>query len=423
MNIQLLLTGNELMAGDTIDSNSAMIADFLGEKGWRINRKVTLGDDPELLRAEIEDIASRADVLLINGGLGPTVDDLTAQVLAGVNNSELVVNQAALAHLERWCEERGIALNDANRKQALLPAAAEMIANPSGSAVGIRLEHRGCLIMATPGVPSELRAMMRDEVLPLLVERFASDHIQTRRLVVFGLGESSLQHRLSQTFREWPENVELGFRASMPVLEVKLTVRNEAHNGELDEWEARLREVLGHHLLGLAPTSLAKAAIDALNLEQLRVVTAESCTGGQIAAQITAVPGASSVFEGGFVTYSNAMKREMLGVDAETLTRYGAVSEQVATEMAAGALRRSGADIAVAVTGIAGPEGGTEEKPVGTVWLAWGRADDIRTHSLHVPFGREMFQTWVSAMCLDLVRRTALGIGELPRFLERRGRL
>ncbi len=419
MKIQLLLTGNELMAGDIIDSNSAMVAEFLADKGWRIARKVTVGDEPGSLRTEIAAMASAADVLLINGGLGPTVDDLTATVLADVAGEALSEHPKALAHLEDWCAERGIALNAANRKQALLPAGADIIPNTSGSAVGIRMMLGNCLVLATPGVPSELRQMLRRDIMPLLSERFPADHIQTRRLVTFGIGESTLQQKLDREFPDWPEALELGFRASMPTVEVKLTVRSEADALLLDEWEARLGDFFGEHLLGPAPTSIAASAVAALSREQLRVSCAESCTGGGIAAQLTAIPGASQVFEGGFVTYSNAMKQAMLGVSAQSLADYGAVSESVAREMALGALQRSGADITVAVTGIAGPDGGSADKPVGTVWLAWGSAEQLQSQCLHLPYGREKFQQWVCAIALDLVRRCALGMDSVPRYLER----
>lgn len=419
MKIQLLLTGNELMAGDIVDSNSSMMADFLGQHGWRIERKVTVGDDIELLVSEIKTQSESADVLIINGGLGPTVDDLTAQALALAAGTRLAEHPGAIAHLNRWCERRNFVLNQANLKQAVLPEGCGILANESGSAVGIHMVINNCQIFATPGVPSELRAMFRHEVLPKLQSDFSSDSIETRRLLVFGRGESTLQELISGQYPDWPAAIDLGFRASMPALEVKLTASGD-DTALLDEWQQRLiDDIFQDTYVGNAPSSLAQATVDALYGEQLRLASAESCTGGMIASQITDIPGASQVFEAGWVTYSNAMKTALLGIDNELLSSVGAVSGEVAEAMAESARQHSGADIAISVTGIAGPDGGTDSKPVGTVWIALALPGDTRSYALHLPYGRSFFHTWVSAICLDLVRRAALGYTLEPAYLNR----
>ncbi len=419
MKIQLLLTGNELMAGDIVDSNSSMIADFLGQHGWRISRKVTVGDDLTLLVSEIKTLCQNADVLVINGGLGPTVDDLTAQALALAAGLELAEHPAAMDHLHTWCERRNFVLNQANLKQAILPVGCDILANETGSAVGIHMRIDGCQIFATPGVPSELRPMFRHEVIPQLLANFDSDSIETRRLLVFGRGESTLQEMISDQYPQWPQEIDLGFRASMPALEVKLTASG-ANAAQLDNWQQRLiDDIFQDTYIANAPSSLAQATVDALYKEQLRLATAESCTGGMIASQITDIPGASQVFEAGWVTYSNAMKTAQLGVDESMLETLGAVSEDVAIAMAESARQHSGADIAISVTGIAGPEGGSEAKPVGLVWIALANADQTRSYALHMPYGRSLFRSWVSAICLDLVRRAALGYTLQPSYLQR----
>lgn len=419
MKIQLLLTGNELMAGDIVDSNSSMMADFLGQHGWRIERKVTVGDDIELLVSEIKTQSESADVLIINGGLGPTVDDLTAQALALAAGTRLAEHPGAIAHLNHWCERRNFVLNQANLKQAVLPEGCGILANESGSAVGIHMVINNCQIFATPGVPSELRAMFRHEVLPKLQSDFSSDSIETRRLLVFGRGESTLQELISGQYPDWPVAIDLGFRASMPALEVKLTASGD-DTALLDEWQQRLiDDIFQDTYVGNAPSSLAQATVDALYGEQLRLASAESCTGGMIASQITDIPGASQVFEAGWVTYSNAMKTALLGIDNELLSSVGAVSREVAEAMAESARQHSGADIAISVTGIAGPDGGTDSKPVGTVWIALALPGDTHSYALHLPYGRSFFRTWVSAICLDLVRRAALGYTLEPAYLDR----
>lgn len=421
MNIQLLLTGNEIMSGDIVDSNSAMIADRLAAHGWQIQRKVTLGDDLQQLQQEIADISRRADVLIINGGLGPTVDDLTAQALAAAGGVALKENTQAIDHLNQWCAARNISLNAANRKQAQLPENAAIIANPIGSAVGIELELNNCQIYATPGVPSELKAMLDHELLPKLERRLGSGHHQIRRLPTFGIGESGLQQRLSNSFPDWPDSIELGFRASLPILEVKLSSHNADDAPLLELWTEKLRDFLGDVVLGTEPTSLAEATLSALRRAGKSLATAESCTGGMIASQLTSVAGSSEVFNGGVVSYSNGLKRDLLGVDADTLEQHGAVSEAVARQMCSGALERCGSDLAVAVTGVAGPGGGTDSKPVGTVWIAWGSRQQIYARCLRLPFGRQTFQQWVSAASLDLIRRQAAGLEALPDYLQRYG--
>lgn len=419
MRVNLLLTGNELMAGDIIDSNSAMIANAFTPLGWRIHKKVTVGDELSLLCEEIDSLSQGVDVLIINGGLGPTVDDMTASALAELTAQPLQQHPQALGHLTSWCERRGYQLNQANLKQTYLPAGAEIIANATGSAVGIQLQYRDCLVLATPGVPSELRRMLAEQILPLLKSRFASGDIHTTRLGVFGLGESGIQELIDKALPDWPADIELGFRASMPVLEVKLTSRHSGLHPQLATWQGKVEQLLGEHLIGPLPCSLASACLEALAKKDWQLVTAESCTGGLIASELTRVPGSSSHFLGGIVSYANSMKRDALQVSETSLEQYGAVSEEVAREMLFGALKKSGADLGVAVTGIAGPDGGSADKPVGTVWIAWGSAENWHTLHLRLPYERQFFQTMVAAISLDLLRRYCLGIAGIAQLARR----
>lgn len=419
MRLRLLLTGNELMAGDIIDSNSAKIAAKIAPLGWEIERKVTVGDHLALLCEQIDALCQGADVLLINGGLGPTVDDLTSQALANVTGRPISEHPAALAHLTTWCETRGFALGQANRKQAMLPDGCDIIDNPKGSAVGISLQHKGCLVLATPGVPSELMVMLDQVILPRLQQHFPSDQLRIRRFGVFGLGESTIQERVNQQLQNWPEQIDLGFRASMPVLEVKLSAGADVSDADLDHWCDRVKAVLHDHLLGEIPVSLPSALLDLLHAKGLKLCTAESCTGGLIASQITTVPGASQSFVGSVVSYSNAIKQHLLSVSAANLHQFGAVSEEVVIEMARGALNAMAADTVIAVTGIAGPDGGTPEKPNGTVWLAWGSADNLQTARFLLPFDREFFQMWAAALGMDLLRRQLAGLPELSSLGQR----
>ncbi|MDO8862637.1 CinA family nicotinamide mononucleotide deamidase-related protein [Haliea sp. E1-2-M8] len=418
--VQLLLTGNEIMSGDTVDSNSAMIALRLAEIGLGVYRKVTVGDDSNLLCAELLAMVAQADTVIINGGLGPTVDDLTAEVLAAAAGVELAEHPAALAHLQDWCARRNLPLNAANRKQAWLPAGARVIPNPVGSAVGFELTIGHCRVLCTPGVPGELRRMLDNIIddLGRALARPAQRHIL--RLQTFGLGESTAQQMIADALPDWPAAVELGFRAGAPQMEIKLAVSDAANLPLRAQCEQQLRALFGDHIIGEGDTQLAARVLELLQDQGETLTTAESCTGGLIASMLTRIPGSSAGFHAGFVTYADEIKTAVLGVRPETLAAHGAVSEAVVREMALGALQRSRANYAIAVSGIAGPDGGSADKPVGTVWLAWGSADQLQTSCLQWPVERSLFQTMVAATGLDMIRRRLLGIASEPRYVSQR---
>ena len=424
LNVQLLLTGNELMSGDIVDSNSAMMAQQLKALGIEIMRKVTVADDINMLIAEINHLAASADILIINGGLGPTVDDMTAQALAQAMAVPLVEHDQALNHLKQWCKKRGATLNAPNLKQTILPQGCEIVANQYGSAVGFKVNHLGCDIYCTPGVPSELKTMMLNEIIPQISSRIPQDvQYHVTRLQVFGLGESTLQKLIDEQLPQWPADIELGFRAGMPLLEVKLTTRSEAAFSQKAQWQKQLADLLGDHLIAeidKEPLSLAEHVLTLLAAKNLKLTTAESCTGGLIASMLTRIPGSSSSFEAGFVTYANHIKSSVLSVPTQILEQQGAVSEATVVAMAKGALEKSGADLAIAVSGIAGPTGGTEEKPVGMVWIAWGDKKHINSQCLHMPFPRTYFQKYVAIIALDLIRRQLISSKEIPSYITDR---
>lgn len=419
--IALLLTGNELMTGDIVDSNSSMMANTLLDIGLPLRYKATVGDEMNLLVAELQRLSALHDVLIVNGGLGPTSDDLTAEALAAAAGCAVKQHPEALAHLQHLAATKGFALNAANLKQALLPDGVDIIANPVGTAVGFRMRLNECLVLCTPGVPSELRRMLDEQLVPLLrpFSRHGSEPLRSR-LRVFGMGESGLQQSISDSFPDWPEALELGFRASLPLLEVKLQARGEQHRALLQTWRDKLIEHLGAHYVTDNQDSFADIVIRELVAQGQTITCAESCTGGLIASQLTAVSGASAAFEAGFVSYSNAIKSSLLQVSASDLQTEGAVSEVVVRQMLQGALRHSGADIGVAVSGIAGPQGGSDEKPVGLVWLAWGRANAIQARAFYLPTTRIRFQQLVAAMALDLVRRELLDLRAPPCYFKER---
>lgn len=421
MRIQLLMTGSELMRGTTVDSNSVRIADALATLGLGIHRKVTIGDDLTLLVQELQAMSQDADVLIVNGGLGPTSDDLTAEALANAVNDKLIENTTALAHLQHWCSERKIPLNAANRKQSLLPSAAFILDNPVGSAVGFGLRLNNCLVLCTPGVPRELEAMLNNSILPRLQRDFPDCEQQIiLRLHLFGIGESQAQDMIDAAIPQWPDGVVLGFRAGLPTVEVKLLARASVEN-TAQQYFAKLQTLFSDFIVAQGEQNMAAALLDSLAAQGKTLACAESCTGGLISAMLTETPGSSRVFTAGFVTYSNAMKTAMLGVSEQTLENFGAVSEQTVREMVDGTLSRSGADYAVAVSGIAGPDGGSADKPVGTVWIAWGNAQKINTRCFLISGPRKRFQQLVAAIALDQVRRMAANITGEPPYFSRWG--
>jgi len=418
--VQLLLTGNEIMSGDTVDSNSALIARRLDGLSIAVYRKVTVGDDPDLLQTELSTMARDADLVIVNGGLGPTIDDLTAEILAAVAGVDLEQHPDAVSHLEQWCAGRNLPLNAANMKQAMLPAGALVLDNPVGSAVGFEMTVDRCRIICTPGVPSELAAMLDVIVgdLATRLERPAERDIL--RLQTFGLGESSAQQMILDNIPDWPPEVELGFRAGAPQMEIKLSVNSTGHLPARNACRERLEALFGDHIIGEGDTLLAERVIELLRQGGQTLATAESCTGGLIASMLTRIAGSSDAFHAGFVTYSNDIKQSVLGVPEAVLQEHGAVSEPVVMAMAEGALQRANADYAIAVSGIAGPDGGTRDKPVGTVWLAWGERDRLQTSCLCWPVERTLFQSMIAAAGLDMIRRRLLGISREPRYFSQR---
>ncbi|ROS01016.1 nicotinamide-nucleotide amidase [Sinobacterium caligoides] len=416
MKLQLLLTGDELLSGDVVDTNSCWLADRLREQGLSIYRKTTVRDDLDCLVDELTALSQQSDVLIVNGGLGPTVDDLTAQALSIASGQPLKQHPQALAHLEHWATERHLELNPANLKQALLPADVELIHNPTGTAPGFSCQLNGCLILCTPGVPSELKCMFDDSIAEQLSQLHSRSLASTERMLVFGIGEAELQQLINDQLNDWPTALTLGFRAKMPTLELKVSGSDDSLKSH---WIDKLKKLLGEHIVGAGDSNVAREVIALLKQKGWTLSTAESCTGGLISSLLTSNSGSSAVFGHGFITYSNVAKQQMIGVNAQTIEQHGAVSEQTVREMVSGALAQSGSNLAVAVTGIAGPDGGSKEKPVGTVWVGWGSADHIQSQLFYVPAARGYFQHIIATVALDLIRRRLLESTETPNYFKR----
>jgi len=397
----VLSIGDELIAGDAVDTNAAWISARLGALGLRVVERRTAPDDEPAIERALKELAGRAPVVVATGGLGPTPDDLTRRALADAMGEALVEDAHAAARLRDWFADQGRELGEINLVQAMRPESAESLSNEHGTAPGLAARLGGAEVFVLPGPPREMRPMFETHIAP----RLASDRPAWASVALhcFGLGESDVARRLGELLARDREPL-VGTTASGGVV----TVRIRAHEGmrsEIEKAARSVREALGAAVFAEGDQTLAGAVVGEMRRREATLTVAESCTGGLLGQLITDVPGSSAVFTGGWICYSNRFKRDRLGVDASALGTYGAVSAEVARAMAAGALARSGSDHALSITGIAGPEGGSREKPVGTVWIGRASAGGEREERLfRFPGGREDVRQRAAMSALGLLR-------------------
>jgi nicotinamide-nucleotide amidase len=419
----ILSTGDEITTGKVVDSNSNYIADRLNEIGVDLLGVITVGDVPERLEWAWRTAMEMADVVISTGGIGPTADDLTTETIGRITNKKLWRDEPSVEHMKRLFSAIGRPMPDNNLKQALFPETAEIIQNPLGTAPGFRMaveqgDHTAHLVVL-PGVPREMKPMLDEQVIPWIRANRGSDKIfATRIFQTFGISESGLDEAVAGLIRS--DEAKVGFRASFPQISLKVMVEDYPGVAErrLAELSERVRRRVGSYIYAEGDSTMEEVVAELLTQKQVKLAVAESCTGGLIGHRLTNVPGSSSFFVGDFVTYSNELKCELLGVSKNTLRDYGAVSEQCVLEMAAGAKVRADADVAIATSGVAGPEGGTPEHPVGTVCIALV-ADGINTARRHQMRGtRDWIKLLTSQVALDWLRRHALGLplGESSLF-------
>ncbi len=373
MQASVITIGDEILIGQIVDTNSVSIAKHLNAAGIAVREKVSIGDDRDRIAETVRRAMESSDIVLLTGGLGPTKDDITKKTLAELFDSELTLDPAVSDHVRRMLEARGIAFNELNQGQALVPAACTVLFNAHGTAPGMWFERGGKVVISLPGVPFEMEHLMQDEVMPRLKSRFSLRQIVHRTLITTGLAESMLAERIAAWEAALPPYLHLAYLPNPGAVRLRLSayeVEGEPAAREIDRQFEALRRLIPHHVVGYETASVQQLVHELLTERHRTLATAESCTGGTIAARFTALPGASAYFRCGVVAYSNTAKEEVLGVDPTALQRCGAVSEPVVRQMAEGVRRLAHADYAVATTGIAGPTGGTEAKPVGTVWIA-----------------------------------------------------
>jgi nicotinamide-nucleotide amidase len=373
--IELLTIGDELLLGTTVDTNAAFLGERFTAAGYRVLRHTSVGDSAAAIRSALREALRRTGCVICTGGLGPTPDDLTRPVVAECYGWELQLNEEWLAGIEERFRARGLAMPAINRQQAMVPAGATIFPNRRGTAPGLAL-HDPALgtTVLLPGVPAELRALVDEQVLPYLTRRLGPGQpIRSRTLRTTGIAESVLAERLGGLLDDLT-HLTLAYLPTGTGIDLRLTSWGEldapAADAALAEAERRLRVAAGDVIYGTDREELAAVVGARLAAAGLTIAVAESCTGGLLGSMITAVPGSSGYFLGGVIAYANGTKQALLGVSGDTLAVHGAVSEPAAAEMARGVVRATGADCGVAITGVAGPGGGSADKPVGTVWLA-----------------------------------------------------
>jgi nicotinamide-nucleotide amidase len=408
---EILTIGDELTRGEIVDTNSSWLAARLWDLDVTVRWMTSCRDDPDDMRRALTDATGRADVVLCSGGLGPTEDDLTVDVVAALAGVAPVIEPTARAQMEAWLTARGAPVAAIQLRQVRVPEGARVYANRAGLAPGFEVAIGGVPVLCMPGVPRELHAIVEDGVGPRVAglrdARGAPPRIAREIFRVFGRGES----QISEACRGVVDGVlgaSIHYQVKFPETLVKIVVRDPdvaAAQARLADIRSALVTRLGKHLYGTGEAALPVVLGRALTDRGLRIATAESCTGGLIGELITAVPGSSAYFVGGAIVYANDEKVRQLGVRPETLAAHGAVSEACVREMATGALERFGVDLAVATTGVAGPGGGTADRPVGTVWLAVAKkGGEVTTKLLHWPHARDMIRLLTAWWAMALVR-------------------
>jgi nicotinamide-nucleotide amidase len=404
---EIITVGTELLLGQLVDSNTAEIAVALADAGIDVHYETSVGDNRERVTEAVRIALSRADCAICAGGLGPTVDDLTRDGIAAALERPLELDQAALTELRARFASFGRRMAENNVQQAMLPRGAIVMENPLGTAPGFIVDHGGKIVAAMPGVPRELRLMLKERLIPWLVERFQiRSTLVTRVLKTIGVGESDLDQRIADLFRD-SVNPSIAVLAHVGTVDVKMTAKADTRAAAvalLDALEPQLRERLGDVIFAVDRGSIEEVAGECLRRRGWTIATAESCTGGLASAMITSVAGASDYFRGGVIAYGDEAKIAALDVAPDLLDRYGAVSEEVAAALALGAQAAFHATLALSITGIAGPGGGSAEKPVGLVYVALaGPEAKMDVRRLQLPGDREAIQRRAALAALTLL--------------------
>lgn len=392
MDVEIITIGDELLIGQVIDTNSAFMAKVLNENGFRVIRKTAIGDEENEITAAIDTARQRAQIILMTGGLGPTKDDITLHALCHYFGCQLHFSEEVYATINHFFSKRGRTMNPLTRDQARVPDQCTVIQNQVGTAPCTWFERDDFMLVSMPGVPGEMEWLMTNEIVPRLKKKYLQDiYIQHKTSWVSGYSESELAILLAGFERDMPSFVKLAYLPQLGIIRLRLSAyaktKEEAEKAIMSS-QKQLNTLLKEHLIIEEDKDIEMIVADRLRALNRTIGTAESCTGGSIAALLTSVPGSSAYFMGSIVAYANTVKQQILGVSTHELEQHGAVSKQVVEQMAQNALRILGCDYAIATSGIAGPDGGTEEKPVGTIWIAIASKDTVSSKVHHFNMGR-----------------------------------
>ncbi len=408
---EIITIGDEILFGQIVDTNTQWIGTQLTDIGVRPVRKTSVGDNRQDILDAFTQASKRVDVVIVTGGLGPTRDDITKHTFCEYFGTELEINQEALALVTEFFAKRGRVMTELNIQQAALPKNCTYIPNLWGTAPGMWFEQDGVIYVSLPGVPFEMKNLMEFEILPRLKARFSTHIIQHKQIRTIGIGESFLAEKIAAWEDALPEHIKLAYLPHFGQVKLRLTgtgTDQAVLEKQLDEQVASVMPLIEEFVFGFDSDELETIIGTLLLNNRATVATAESCTGGYVANQITSVPGSSRYYQGSVVSYSNEIKMNVLGVSRETLDAYGAVSEQTAREMAEGARRLLNTTFAISTTGIAGPDGGTPEKPVGTVWIACATPEETFTQLLTLRNNRKINIELTCSYALNLLRKTIL---------------
>lgn len=410
MTVEIICVGTELLLGNIVNTNAAYLSEKCAALGLSCYFQSVVGDNEERLSLSLKCAMERSDIVILSGGLGPTEDDLTKEVSAKVCGRCLVVDERSMEHIAEYFTARGITPTENNWKQAMIPEGAIVLDNPNGTAPGIIIEEKNTRVILLPGPPNELIPMFENSVAPYLNE-LTPGVIASRTVKICGVGESQAETMLKDLI-DSQTNPTIATYAKTGEVHIRVTASAEDEKAAAKLIKPVVRELknrFGHHVYTTdEKTTLESAVVELLLKNKLTVTCAESCTGGMLSARIINVPGVSECYKAGFVTYSNKSKRKLLGVKKATLDKFGAVSEQTACEMAKGAAHAAKADVAVAITGIAGPDGGTDEKPVGLVYIACYVKGNVRVEKFQFKGNRFKVRESSVSAALGLMRRCIL---------------
>lgn len=408
MKISILTVGDEILIGQIVDTNSAWMGQQLNLIGARVVTIISVGDTMEAIHTGLREALEQGDVVLMSGGLGPTKDDITKKALAEYMGVDMVFHQPTFERIQKMFEVWGRPMNEAHRLQCFMPANAEILPNKMGTAPGMWMEFEGKAIASMPGVPFEMQYLMENEVLPKLKQHFPGQPIAHRTVLTVGEGESHIAERLEDFEDELPEGFKLAYLPQIGQVRLRVTgtgLDDAALHQILDEKAAILKERFADIIYGYDTETLESAIGKMLRERGLKLATAESCTGGYLAHRITSVAGSSDYFVGSVIAYANEVKMQVLGVKAATLDIHGAVSEQTVIEMAEGAVKVLPADVAIAISGIAGPGGGSDTKPVGLAWIAVSNGQVTKTFSIRAGKDREKNIQYFTVHALNQLRQ------------------